>query len=155
MFGYEIKNKSVPEMYVILESVMTKCAYSFQLLNDLEPFTAIKQNIRNKQNHNFDFEKKRKNLIVARLYQKCSLTDKEIMQKYSGKRELIDVILKLIQKYHIEDIVINEVETSKREITEELHGLSKATNNTECLNDFLFFVNYILDLCYLRVERLE
>jgi len=153
LFGYEIRNQSVHEMNRILENVATKCAYSFQLLNDLEPFTAINQNIQNKHNHNFDFERNRKNLIIARLYQRCSREDKEIIQSHIKDDVLIETLLDLMEKYHIENRVYEEVEKSKQEISAELSGLTTVMDNTECLKDFLYFINNTIDLCYLRVER--
>lgn len=155
LFGYEIRNQSVPKMNMILENVATKCAYSFQLLNDLEPFTAINQNIQNKHNHNFDFEKNRKNLIISRLYQCCSLEDKEFINSHINDCALIDVLLGLMGKYHIENMVFKEVEQSKKEILEELNGLNAVMNNKECLNDFLYFINSTINICYLRVERTD
>lgn len=153
LFGYEIRNQRVPEMNMILENVAAKCAYSFQLLNDLEPFTAINQNVQNKHNHNFDFEKNRKNLIIARLYQRCSPKDKEFIRSHISDCALIDVLLSLIGKYHIENTVFNEVEKSKKEMRKELSGLGMVMDNKECLDDFLYFINNTIDVCYLRVER--
>lgn len=49
LFGYETQNDRVSEMNVILGNVATRCAYNFQLLNDLEPFVAAEQNIANKK----------------------------------------------------------------------------------------------------------
>lgn len=155
LFGYEVKNQTMSQMNTILESVSTKCAYSFQLLNDLEPFTAIDQNIQNKHNHNFDFEKNRKNLVIARLYQECYPKDKELIKAHINDCELIDVLISLMKKYRIEESVINEVEKSKIEMTEELSGLKVATSNLQCLEDFLYFINNIMDLCYLRIERMD
>lgn len=57
LFGYTVNKNDILEINRILESVAYKCAYNFQLLNDLEPFSAVNKNTQYKNNHNFDFEK--------------------------------------------------------------------------------------------------
>lgn len=155
LFGYETQNDRISEMNVILGNVATRCAYNFQLLNDLEPFAAAEQNIANKKNHNFDFSKKRKNLIISRLYQECTPEDKALIQANIDSSELKDTLFNLIKKYCIEEAVFREINESKEEISKELKGLAVATNNSECLEDFLYFINSVMDVYYRRFERMD
>lgn len=151
LFGYGTRKKCILEMNDILESVAYKCAYSFQLLNDLEPFSAIEQNVEYKQNHNFDFERNRKNLVMVRLYQKCMPSDRELIQTHINDSQLFNILSVLINKYDIKSVIIEEVEDSKRNITKDLRKMSSIIDNSECLEDFLLFINDTINLCYLRI----
>lgn len=151
LFGYRTRKNCMLEMDNILESVAYKCAYSFQLLNDLEPFSAIEQNVKYKQNHNFDFEKNRKNLVLVRLYQKCMPSDRELIQTHINDNELFSVLFALIDKYDMKAVIIEEVEESKKNIIKDLRKMSLIVDNRECLEDFLMFIDDTINLCYLRV----
>lgn len=151
LLGYRFNKKSIPEMNDILERVAYKCAYNFQLLNDLEPFSAIERNVEYKQNHNFDFEKNRKNLIVSRLYQVSTQEDRNLIITHLKDESIFEVLLTLIEKYELRESVIREVENAKVEMIDELSGLESLVNNTECLKDFLLFIDNTIQLCYLRI----
>lgn len=151
LFGYEINNGDILKIGKILDSAICKCAYSFQLLNDLEPFSAAKKNIQYKKNHNFDFEKNRKNLVITRLYEQCSEQEKCNIASHLKSERLFDIIFDLMLKYKITDGVIKDVENSKLKINSELSALSPHINNIECLNDFLYFIDDTINLCYLRI----
>lgn len=151
LFGYEVNNGDILEIGKILDSAVCKCAYSFQLLNDLEPFSAAEKNIQYKKNHNFDFEKNRKNLVITRLYEQCSEQDKCNIVSHLKSERLFDIIFDLMLKYKITNSVIQDVENSKLKINSELLALSPIINNMECLNDFLYFIDDTINLCYLRI----
>lgn len=151
LFGYEIHKTDISKMSNILDSVVSKCAYSFQLLNDLEPFSAAEKNIQYKKNHNFDFEKNRKNLIITRLYEKCTEQDKKYIISNLKNEQLFNIIFDLLLKYKISEGVIKDVENTKLDIKTELLDLKPLINNKECLNDFLLFIDDTINLCYLRI----
>lgn len=151
LFGYEINKCKKSEMNVILERIAYKCAYNFQLLNDLEPFSGFKENIKYKNNHNFDVEKNRKNIVITRLYQQCTNEDKNIIITHLKDGELFNILIDLIEKYNLKSLIIKDVEKSKMEINKDLLGLSSLINNKECLEDFLVFINETINQCYLRV----
>lgn len=151
LFGYEINKNDVSEISKILESVASVCAYNFQLLNDLEPFSAMNKNIQYKNNHNFDFEKNRKNIVIARLYQLCTEEERNTIVSNLTSEQLFKIIYELIEKYRIRDEVINDVETAKSKIESDMLALLPLINNTECVQDFLLFVHETINLCYLRI----
>ncbi|MCM1305401.1 MAG: polyprenyl synthetase family protein [Lachnospiraceae bacterium] len=151
LYGYKVNRDDISEISQVLESVAGKCAYNFQLLNDLEPFSGMDQNIEYKKNHNFDLEKNRKNMVIARLYQICTEDEKDRIMARSTDGKSFRTIYDLIVKYEIRDGVIRDVENAKAEIDEELLSLSSLINNVECLHDFLYFIHETIDLCYLRI----
>lgn len=151
LFGYEINKNDVSGISEILESVASTCAYNFQLLNDLEPFSAVNKNIQYKNNHNFDFEKNRKNMVIARLYQVCTEEERNTIVSNLKSEQLFKIIYELIEKYKIRDEVINDVEKAKSKIKLEMLALLPLINNTECVHDFLYFVDETINLCYLRI----
>lgn len=151
LFGYEINKNDVSEISIILESVASVCAYNFQLLNDLEPFSAMNKNIQYKNNHNFDFEKNRKNMVIARLYQLCTEDERNTIVSNLTSEQLFKIIYELIEKYRIRDGVINDVENAKEKMESEMLALLPLINNTECVQDFLLFVHETINLCYLRI----
>lgn len=151
LFGYGMNKNDVSEISIILESVASICAYNFQLLNDLEPFSATNKNIQYKNNHNFDVEKNRKNMVIARLYQACTEEERNTISSNLTSEHLFKIIFELIEKYKIRDEVINDVERAKSKIESEMLALLKLINNTECVHDFLFFVHETINLCYLRI----
>lgn len=151
LFGYEINKNDVSEISEILENVASTCAYNFQLLNDLEPFSAVNRNIQYKDNHNFDFEKNRKNMVIARLYQVCTEEERNTIVSNLKSEQLFKIIYGLIEKYMIRDEIINDVEKAKSKIKLEMLALLPLINNTECVHDFLYFVDETINLCYLRI----
>lgn len=151
LFGYEVNKSNALEIRKILESVVSKCAYNFQLLNDLEPFSGIDKNIQYKNNHNFDFEKNRKNMVITRLYQRCTEEEKDNIISHIGSERLFKIIYDLIIKYKIRENVIRDVENAKSKIELELLELEPLVNNTECLQDFLYFIHETINCCYLRI----
>lgn len=151
LFGYEINKDDVSEISKILESVASVCAYNFQLLNDLEPFSAMNKNIQYKNNHNFDFEKNRKNMVIARLYQLCTEDERNTIVSNLTSEQLFKIIYELIEKYRIRDGVIKDVENAKAKIESEMLALLPLINNAECVQDFLLFVHETINLCYLRI----
>ncbi len=151
LFGYEINKNDISEISKILENVASICAYNFQLLNDLEPFSAVNRNILYKNNHNFDFEKNRKNMVIARLYQACTEKERNTIVSYLTSEQLFKIIYELVEKYKIRDEIIKDVENAKSKIELEMLTLVPLINNTECVHDFLYFVEETINLCYLRI----
>lgn len=151
LFGYEINKNSDRKMGQVLESIANKCAYNFQLLNDLEPFSVTNKNVDYKNNKNFDVGKHRKNLVVAHLYQTCSPEDRLIIESNLENPGLFDLLMELIQKYDIRDYMIQMVENAKEEILQEIHTLEPLVYNKICLNDFILFITEMINRCYLRL----
>lgn len=94
-------------------------------------------------------------MIISRLYQECTPEDKALIQANIDSSELKDTLFNLIKKYCIEEAVFREINESKEEISKELKGLTVATNNSECLEDFLYFINSVMDVYYRRFERMD
>lgn len=151
LFGFEISNSKIPNMEEILIRVAKKCAYSFQLLNDLEPFSATEEIILHKHNQNFDIGKHRKNLVVAKLYKACGPVDRDRIINSLKSDQLFSVLLNMIRKYKLKESIVLEVEKSKAEIISDLSGLFPLVKNPTCLRDFLFFVDEMINQCYLRI----
>lgn len=151
LFGYEINQCKNSKMNAILEDVAYQCAYNFQLLNDLEPFSNFEENIKHKNNHNFDIEKNRKNIVITQLYQQCTREEKNIIVTHLKDNELYSILSELIENYKLKSSIIKDVEQSKKEITKVLLELTPLVNNKECLEDFLTFINDTINMCYLRV----
>lgn len=151
MFGFEVSSSKRPDMEEILMRAAKKCAYNFQLLNDLEPFSATEETILHKQNQNFDIEKHRKNLVVAKLYEQCGSTDKEFIVNNLKSDQLFSLLLSMMKKYKLKESIILEVEKSKAEIISDLSDLLPLAKNPTCLYDFLLFVDEMINQCYLRI----
>lgn len=151
MFGFEVNSSKISDMEEILIRAAKKCAYNFQLLNDLEPFSAAEETLLHKHNQNFDIEKHRKNLVVAKLYERCKPADKERIVNNLKSDQLFSLLLNMIKKYKLKEFIILEVEKSKAEIISDLSGLLPLAKNPSCLYDFLFFVEEMINQCYLRI----
>lgn len=151
LYGYEVNKMSASKISKILENVANICAYNFQLLNDLEPISAIGKNIQYKNNCNFDYEKNRKNLVIARLYQICSEEERNTIVSYFEDNQLFNIIHELAEKYKIRSTIIKDVENAKSKIEIEMLNILPLINNTECVKDFLGFVQDTISQCYLRI----
>lgn len=118
------------------------CGYCFQVLNDLEPFLAPNRNKEYKGSVNYDFEKKRKNIIISYLHGAC--TKKE-------KNELLNTndftfANKLINKYKIIDLALEDIQ-SKINIIKNCVSSIEKTNPTY-YTDFAHFLKSMFDICF-------
>lgn len=136
-----------------INNIGNNCGYIFQILNDLEPFSANGKNIAHKKSLNIDIVRERKNIAVAYIY--GAATSKEranIMRKKD--EELQEYVLGLYDKYSVGDAIKNEAYALERETMKIVDLLEKKCANLDCVRDFRRFVREIIEICFSRVEQL-
>lgn len=125
------------EDYETIEQLGESFGYVFQYLNDLEPFSqkSLYERHKGKKSH-FDYGKK--NIALITLYKLASNEERNIFNNPD-----YDKIIKLYQKYEIEQKILEMV---KEEITkiEQLLDELKAGND-EWINAFKRLFNYALE----------
>lgn len=88
----------------LFKKIGDKCGYLFQALNDLEAFVSPDKLIKHKGNLNLDFLSKRKNLVIATLYELANPQDRKTL--IDAEQE---ALLQLIKKYKVIDTMRREL----------------------------------------------
>lgn len=143
VLGYQLSSQpstNVPEDIV---NIGRLCGYCFQILNDIEPFSAPEINQKYKGNMNYDFSKHRKNIVIAFLYGICSQKERKKMREKSSS---FTYICTLVEKYDVLSTLLNEVEI---EITNILQCITRLNDtNVSFYNDFKKFIFNMFKICY-------
>jgi heptaprenyl diphosphate synthase len=134
----------------IPECVLTigeQAGYCFQLLNDLEPFMRTEINRDYKKGHNYDFNKNRKNIVIAYLFGASSNTERQSLSECS--LDYAD-IRKLIDKYDINSLVLHEVDSHMDLIAAELPQFERYSN-MEYMEAFKLFLKEMFRICFKKL----
>ena len=77
--GYQLSNENIINSDISFDiyNIGHLCGYCFQILNDLEPFSAPAINKSYKGAVNYDFEKNRNNIIISYLYGACTKKERQ------------------------------------------------------------------------------
>lgn len=144
ILGYQLSSVEPDKVPEDIQKIGQFCGYCFQLLNDIEPFLAPDKNKKYKGNHNCDFDKNRKNIIIAYLFGSC--TKQERCQLTNGVDfEYID---QLINKYKIIDSLLEEIDSKTISIKNSIQYLKKTKSDGECFDDFVLFMTNMFSICY-------
>lgn len=144
--GYKLSNPaclSVPDAII---NIGHSCGYCFQVLNDMEPFAAPHINNKYKGNVNYDFEKHRKNIVISYLYGCCTQHERKHLATTSD----FEYICKLVKKYDVLAILLNELESEIIELMQQC--LYFKNSNLQFYNDFKKFLMVMFNICYKKCD---
>ena len=144
--GYKLSNPaclSVPDAII---NIGHSCGYCFQVLNDMEPFAAPHINKKYKGNVNYDFEKHRKNIVISYLYGCCTQHERKHLATTSD----FEYICKLVKKYDVLAILLNELESEIIELMQQC--LYFKNSNLQFYNDFKKFLMVMFNICYKKCD---
>ena len=134
---------SVPDAII---NIGHSCGYCFQVLNDMEPFAAPHINKKYKGNVNYDFEKHRKNIVISYLYGCCTQRERKHLATTSD----FEYICKLVKKYDVLAILLNELESEIIELMQQC--LYFKNSNLQFYNDFKKFLRVMFNICYKKCD---
>lgn len=137
------------EKYLV--EISENCGYIFQLLNDLEPFSASQNNLTYKGGRNIDINRNRKNIVVAYIYGAASLKEKELLSSLT-EEPLQDMILQLYAKYAVYDAICQNARLVEQKIDEQIADIRQINPSIDCIEDFRTFVHEVIDLCFSRLR---
>lgn len=150
LLGYWSNCKTNYEAEESIIRIGENCGYIFQILNDLEPFASVKNNIAYKGGRNIDVNRDRKNIVVTYIWGAASIKERQLLSDLSGE-QLQELILKLYSKYSVFDSICNEARSLENQIDEIINMMKRLNNNTGCIKDFAKFVHEMIDVCFLRL----
>lgn len=134
-----------------LVEIGENCGYIFQLLNDLEPFSAMQSNCDYKGGQNIDVDRNRKNIVVAYIFGASSPKEKKLLSALTGV-PLQDLILQLYRKYSVYDAVCQEAKCLEEMIDEKIIDIRRISRHTNCIEDFRDFAHEVISLCFSRLR---
>lgn len=144
LLGFLISRTPTKEQMILLNDIGDKVGFLFQAMNDLEPFSSYKNISLHKGSFNIDFERSRKNLIVAYIYGMCGTKEKQQLKKIKNCPEAISYMIQLYKKYNIFNIVQNDLKEVEGQVEALIDQLATQKINKQCLDDFhRFFADII------------
>ena len=140
--GYKLSNPTFLSVPDAITRIGRTCGYCFQVLNDIEPFSAPHINQKYKGNINYDFEKRRKNIVFACLYSCCKQRERKQLKTAFDS----EYLCKLLKKYDVLETLLSEVESGIIKIMQQC--LYFKDSNLQFYNDFKKFLMVMFDICY-------
>lgn len=142
VLGYQLSSKTSSNIPDDIMSIGRSCGYCFQVLNDIEPFSAPNINQKYKGNINYDFGKQRKNIVISFLYGACTLQERKKLEQNSD----FTYVSNLVKKYEVLSILLTELEIEIDSIMQCILRLQN--NHYEFYTDFKKFLAKMFELCY-------
>lgn len=130
----------------LLNDLGDKVGYLFQAMNDLEPFCSYENISLHKGHFNIDFERSRKNLIVAYIYGMCNTKEKQHLRELNNTPESISYMLQLYKKYNIFNIVQSDLKDIEDQVKSSINQFSSQQINKQCLDEFHVFFTDIMKI---------
>lgn len=121
LLGYYTGSGNNAQVEKIFKRIGDQCGYLFQALNDLEAFENPQQLKHHKGTVNLDIFSNRKNIAISTLYAIASKKDKDALQAADEKE-----LLRLMEKYHIVDLIKSELENVYENVLSESAILNTA-----------------------------
>lgn len=146
LLGFLISRTPTQEQMILLNNIGDKVGFLFQAMNDLEPFSSYKNISLHKGSFNIDFERSRKNLIVAYIYGMCCTKEKQQLKEIKNSPEAIPYIMELYNKYNIFNIVQNDLKNVEGQVDSMIDQLAIQHVNKQCLDDFHKFFMEIINI---------
>lgn len=142
VLGYQLSSPTPANIPEYVSKIGHSCGYCFQVLNDIEPFSAPDINMKYKGNVNYDFEKHRKNIVVSFLYGCCTQKERKKLETEFD----FDYVCKLIKKYNVLSTLLAEIESEIKEIMQQT--IYFKNNNSLFYKDFKEFLTTMFCICY-------
>lgn len=146
ILGYRLSSPTDSNVPGAIINIGHSCGYCFQVLNDIEPFSAPDKNQKYKGHLNYDFEKHRKSIVISFLYGCCTDRERKTLINTSD----FEYICKLVKKYKVLPTLLNELES---EILQIIHQtLYFKDRNPQFYGDFSMFLVAMFTICYEKCE---
>lgn len=150
LIGYSLSNDKNDTIALYLKKVGDLSGYIFQTLNDLESFSNATMNQQHKGQLNFDFNRNRKNIVVAYMNSILSEKDQAEMMKAD-----IEHILHLYQKHKIKRLILREMELVFTEIHTLINSIADHGTPKEWVEGYSWFVNILKQVAFKRISYSE
>lgn len=123
------------------------CGYIFQCMNDLEPFCLKNENIKHKGNYNLDYDRDRKNIGIAILYQVANTKDRKMLESKPSYDELI----LLFEKYEIIKFFLKDLNDVDEKNIKKIRSLEDLGIDPLWCQAFIEFITNVVSLCKSRL----
>ncbi len=141
VLGYLYSNDCEEEVEYLLYKIGETYGQIFQIFNDLEPFSENKGILDHKGKLNFDISKK--NIVMALLYKLANTKDKNFIVNSKTSESYYTSILRMIDKYKVRMLILNDIEEQIILAMTNLEILSKY--NVSWVSEFKLLLNYLID----------
>jgi heptaprenyl diphosphate synthase len=129
----------------LLDDVGYCCGYAFQSLNDLEPFGNADALVKHKGALSTDIIKNRKNIVVAHIYAWATKTEtNQLEETNNSNQKMYYSVVSLIEKYHIRELILEEVAELQRRINDRIGKIEKLTGHSRWCALFMDFISITL-----------
>lgn len=155
LLGFLTNRLPDPKIRSLGEELGDKVGYTFQVMNDLEPF-ASPQNVEfDKEYLNSDFNRSRKNIVMSYLFGACSIKEKEKLLQIGTNNDSSRYIFEIYQKYKVFNLVKSDLQVIKKQTENLLDTLALYDINSSCLEEFRKFYREIIAVGEARLEPKE
>ncbi len=151
LLGFIISRTPTDAQIKLLNDMGDKVGYLFQAMNDLEPFSSYENISFHKGSPNMDFERSRKNLIIAYIYGMCNSKEKQQLLELKNTPETVPHIFQLYKKYDIFNVVRKDLKDVENQVDSLLNQLSRQQINKQCLDEFHIFFTDIMKIAKKRL----
>lgn len=141
IIGYTAGEGTNKEIIDLLDDIGYCCGYIFQALNDLEPFGNIDALVKHKGALTTDILKNRKNIVVAYIYAWANKSEIEKFSNLSDSENMSNYIASLIDKYHIREHMLSEIENLQLRIRDRITKIETKTNHFNWCKHFNDFID--------------
>lgn len=135
------------EIIETIKKIGYDCGYIFQCMNDLEPFCEKNINIKHKGNYNTDYDRGRKNIGIALLYEVSNKKDRSLLEQKPPYEEIIQ----LFNKYDIIPFFLRDLKDLNKKNMNRIHALQGLGIPKKWCENFAQFINNVIDVCISRL----
>ena len=145
--GYSLAGGADETTICALKNICQKVGFVFQVLNDLEPFTMMSHD--HKGSLNIDVSRRRKNYCVALINELASKKEKGSLDLLNNK-ELEIIVQRLMEKYHIVDLLLAECRST---FDNAISELPQAQGGFSWCEQFTHFLESVYQVSYGRLKK--
>lgn len=142
VLGYMLSSENSSNVPDDVINIGNRCGHCFQILNDIEPFSAPNINKEYKGSINYDLGKNRKNIVISSLYGACNPKERKEIENTSD----FSYVCTLAGKYKIIQILVKDIEIDIKNIVQSATNLK--TEHKEFCSDFIKFLVDMFKLCF-------
>ncbi len=147
IIGYALGEDMNDTIVMFLKKIGYLSGYLFQTLNDMESFSNAIMNREHKGKENFDFNRNRKNIVVA--YMHTLLSEKE-------QKKIAHVntryVVSLYEKYHVKNLILREMELVFIEIETLINSTVKHGVSKEWGDGYTWFMQLLRQVASKRIS---
>jgi geranylgeranyl pyrophosphate synthase len=118
--------------------------FFFQLLNDMEPYLNIENNINHKSVANYDFLDNRKSTVIAYLGEFLSNAEKQKYSLIKSDEKKKEFIFKKLKKYKVMQFLFDQIDLMRESMHDHWHEMLKADIDPLWHKYFWDFLNVLI-----------